>query len=451
MAASRAVSIAATIANRSGSSAHVSVIGVATVPIGYRSSARTSQSVPLRRPTLRAPKVHPGTGLPLNKAKGQHIMHNVGVLQKMLEVSDLRSYDSVYEVGCGTGELTIRLLPLVRKVNTIDVEQRMVQETEHRAEAFGYANLETAVGDALKVPLPPRFDVCVSNLPYQISSPMIFRLLRRLSDGPPWRAAVLMLQREYAERLLADPGEKNFSRLALSVRLFARVKRCFDVAPGSFVPQPQVHSTVVRLEPRLPAPKVDFLEWDALIRLIFSRRRKTLRSQFKRISVISMLEHNYKIRCSLMGEKPATCPFPDLVFSVLEQQGMMRERAFLMDINDLHSLLLAFNRAGIHFVNVQGNVGSGRQRSDMSMWHEDDVEEEEAATSNAEFAAALDELGPLAMLHGQAGGKTSTSSFSPRAPVLPPPPPQRSPPSDQSSTERPLTSQPSPPPPLAYP
>mmetsp|Transcript_34435 Transcript_34435/g.89567 ORF Transcript_34435/g.89567 Transcript_34435/m.89567 type:complete len:407 (+) Transcript_34435:1531-2751(+) len=317
----------------------------------------SASALPLRR-SVRPPTVHPGTGMPLSKARGQHIIHNQGVLMKMLEAADLRSADAVYEVGCGTGELTMRLLPYVRRVHTVDIESRMVNETQQRAHAAGLMNLEALVGDALKLPLPRRFDVCVSNLPYQISSPFIFKLLKRLSEGPPWRAAVLMVQREFAERLLADPGEQPYSRLSLNVRLFARAFRIFDVRPGSFSPAPQVHSTVIRLEPRLPAPQVDFSEWDAMIRVIFSRRRKTLRAQFTKVSTVSMLEQNYKIWCSLAGQKPAAMPFPELLLSVLEEEGVVYERAFAMDIDDLHGLLRAFNRKGVHFNNVQDIVGS---------------------------------------------------------------------------------------------
>ncbi|CAE7468002.1 DIM1A, partial [Symbiodinium microadriaticum] len=254
-----------------------------TMASGERIAVRCSRCLPLRKPTARAPKVHPATGLPLSRARGQHILHNQGIVQKIIKAAKIQPSDAVYEVGCGTGELTVQLLPQARKVYTIDLEERMVQETRNRAASLGYPNLEVIVGDALRTPLPKRFDVCVSNLPYKISAPIIFKLLQRISQGPPWRYAILMLQREFAERLLADPGEKGFSRLALNVRLFARTVRLFDVAPGSFIPSPEIHSTVVRLEPRLPSPEVDFNEWDALIRVIFSRRRKTLRRQFRKL------------------------------------------------------------------------------------------------------------------------------------------------------------------------
>lgn len=252
----------------------------------------------------------------------------------------------------------------------------MVQETRYLAESLGYTNLETQVGDVLRAPLPKRFDLCVSNLPYKVSAPFIFRLFRRLSEAPPWRTAVLMLQKEFAERLLADPGEKNFSRLAVNARLFAKTLRICDVKPGSFIPQPQVQSTVVKLEPRLPLPAVDFDEWDALIKTIFGRRRKTMRSQFTKQPTLSMLEQNYKFRCSAMGLPPANCSFPDLVNSVLVEECALQSRAFAMDIDDIYRLLLAFNRKGIFFSSVVGQIaGEPRPMLDLSPDDSDDEDD----------------------------------------------------------------------------
>ncbi|CAE8589302.1 unnamed protein product, partial [Polarella glacialis] len=337
-------------------SSAVGLIGARTRSMGAVLRLDPASRVAILRATLLGPE-YPFEGSS-SRSKDTSCDGHGSVQGTWLEASDIRSADAVYEVGCGTGELTMRLLPHARKVYTVDVERRMVQETQNRASSAGFSNLEAVVGDALKTPMPRRFDVCVSNLPYQISSPFIFQLLRRISEGPPWRAAVIMLQREFADRLLADPGEKGFSRLALNVRLFARAVRLFDVKPGSFIPAPQVHSTVIKLEPRLPAPEVDFNEWDALIRVVFSRRRKTLRAQFRKISTLSMLEQNYKVWCTLSGQKPSTKPFPELVNSILEEEGFVRERAFAMDLEDLHSLLKAFNRRGIHFASVhQGALG----------------------------------------------------------------------------------------------
>lgn len=366
-------------------------------------------NLPLRKPTLRAPRVHPATGLQLSRAKGQHILHNQGVVRKILEAADIRSFDTVFEVGCGTGELTAGLLELAGRVHTVDIESRMVQETKERVRAAGLdARLESTVGDVLKIPFPRRFDVCVSNLPYQISSPFMFKLLRRLSEGPPWRSSVLMVQREFAERLFADPGEKAYSRLAISVRLFASVRRVFDVRPGSFIPQPQVHSTVIQLSPRLPAPSVDFEEWDGLIRLLFSRRRRTLRAHFRKTATLSMLEQNYKIRCSIVGDKPANSSFPELVDSVLREEGASAERAYLMDLDDMHSLLKAFHKKGIYFNNIHGDTRMASLGEEQS----DNEGEEDHG-----------DLGPLASLRPEREpGGLATQASTPQRGYPPPPP-----------------------------
>lgn len=406
-----------------------------------RSACRASTLVlPLRRPTHRAPRTHPTTGLPLSRAKGQHIIHNIGVVQKILEAADIRSFDSVYEVGCGTGNLTIKLLEVARCVHTVDVEPRMVSETQHRADAAGLGHqLHTQVGDALKIPMPRRFDICVSNLPYHISSRFIFQLLRQLSGGrsggagdgatvtasPAWRCAVLMLQREFAERLLADPGERGFSRLAISVRLFARAYRLFDVKPGSFIPEPQVHSTVVRLVPRVPQPVFDYDEWDALVRIIFSRRRRTIRAQFKRISVLIMLEFNYHMRCSMMGLAPKPCPFPELVQGVVEQQGIGAQRGFCLDIDAIYRLLLAFHRQGIYFASVH-------DAAPAALLSDDEEEAEESGDQRASAGLRKDgtrrtKSRKSAVMNGR---------FSPRPPLIGPfgraPPPPRSAPGGSS-------------------
>lgn len=280
------------------------------------------------------------------------MLHNKGVLRKLVEQAGVRSTDNVYEVGCGTGELTMQLLGLAKKVYTIDVEPRMVQETQLRASSAGFSNLEASVGNALTAPMPERFDLCVANLPFQISSPFIFQLLRRLTNGLPWRSAVLVLAQPYAERLLADPGQQVFTRLAVNVRLFVRTVRLFDAHANSFIPAPEVSSTVVRLEPRLPLPRVDFNEWDAMIRCLFFLRKKTLRATFKRITTLSRLEQNYKFWCTSAGKAPDRRPFPQLISDILDEEGVTHQRSYDMDIDDLYRLLLAFNRQGVHFASV---------------------------------------------------------------------------------------------------
>lgn len=146
------------------------------------------------------------------------------------------------------------------------------------------------IGDFVKAELP-YFDVCISNTPYQISSPLIFRLL---SHRPLFRTAILMFQREFALRLVARPSTELWSRLSANVQLYAKVDLVMHVGKNNFRPPPKVESSVIRLVPRDPPPPVEFNEFDGLGRIIFTRRNKTTHGNFMAKGVMEMLESNWK-------------------------------------------------------------------------------------------------------------------------------------------------------------
>ena len=146
-------------------------------------------------------------------------------------------------------------------------------------------------GDAIKVQFP-FFDLCIANTPYQISSPLVFKLLQH---RPIFKCAVLMFQREFAMRLVAKPGSTLYCRLSVNVQLLARVDHLIKVSKNSFKPPPKVESSVVRIEPKFPPPNINFTEWDGLVRLCFMRKNKTLSAIFRIKHVINMLHENFKI------------------------------------------------------------------------------------------------------------------------------------------------------------
>ena len=127
--------------------------------------------------------------------------------------------------------------------------------------------LDIIIGDFVKADLP-YFDVCISNTPYQISSPLVFRLL---SHRPLFRVAILMFQREFALRLTAQPGSALWSRLSANVQLYAKVDHVMNVGKNNFRPPPDVESSVVRIVPLDPPPPVRFEEVDGLTRILFTR------------------------------------------------------------------------------------------------------------------------------------------------------------------------------------
>lgn len=209
------------------------------------------------------------------------------------------------------------------------------------------ANLQVIQGDVLKVELP-YFDVCVANLPYQISSPFLFKML---SHRPVFRCAVIMFQLEFAQRLTAKPGDEMYCRLSVNTQLLAKVENVLKVGKANFRPPPKVDSLVVRIEIRNPPPPVNFTEWDGLVRLLFNRKHKTIRALLSTKSTILMIEENYKTQLSLQN-LPLPDPLPDmkqLVEKVLVDENCAEKRSANMDINEILSLLAAFNVQGIHF------------------------------------------------------------------------------------------------------
>ena len=227
----------------------------------------------------------------MQKSKGQHLLKNPMILSEIINKSGIKSTDTVLEIGPGTGNLTMLLLDAAKKVIAIELDPRMVAQLIKRVGVSPYQNkLQLIQGDVLKQKLP-FFDLCVANIPYQISSPIVFKLL---SHRPLFRAAVLLIQREFAMRLIAKPGTEFYCRLSVNVQLLSKVDHIMKVSKKNFVPPPKVESSVVRIEPIHPLPKINFLEWDGMLRICFSRKNKTLGALFKQKKIFEMIYQNYK-------------------------------------------------------------------------------------------------------------------------------------------------------------
>ncbi|GAX25785.1 18S rRNA (adenine1779-N6/adenine1780-N6)-dimethyltransferase [Fistulifera solaris] len=194
----------------------------------------------------------------------------------------------------------------------------------------------------------PFFDLMVANLPYQISSQVVFKLL---SHRPMFRCAVLMFQEEFALRLTARPGEALYCRLSVNTQLLAKVDQLLKVGKQNFRPPPKVESRVVRIELKNPPPPVNFTEWDGMIRLLFNRKNKTLRSVLMTKAVIKLLEENRQTVKALA--KPDAMiddrPIGDILEEILARESWKDHRASKMDLDQFLQLLAEFNEAGIHF------------------------------------------------------------------------------------------------------
>jgi 16S rRNA (adenine1518-N6/adenine1519-N6)-dimethyltransferase len=211
------------------------------------------------------------------KRFGQNFLRAPHVVEQILAAADLASGDRVMEIGPGLGALTDRLLASGAQVLACEVDRDLAAALERR----GAAQLVVHLGDVLKADWPellkaPPYKL-VANLPYNISSQVLFKILdHRCLFG----RLVLMFQKEVGDRLLAAPATRDYGILSVLVQNWFTVSRVARVAPGCFHPPPKVESVVLRFEPRPQplAPVADEAAFRRLVKAVFAQRRKTLRN-----------------------------------------------------------------------------------------------------------------------------------------------------------------------------
>lgn len=284
---------------------------------------------------------------------GQHILKNPAICDNMITKSGLKSTDVALEIGPGTGNLTVKIIEACKRMTAFEIDHRMKNELQKRVDDLGYRHkIEIKLGDVLKANQLPYFDVCIANLPYNISSEIVFKLLQH---RPAFRCAVLMFQKEFADRLIAKPGDKHYCRLSVNTQILAKCDMIMKVGKNNFRPPPKVESAVVRIEPIHPPPPINFIEWDGLVRICFNRKNKTIGACFKTKPVIDMLEKNYKVYCSKMnigsqiGGVGQAAGMKEKIGEILSESGFGEKRSRTMGIDDFLKLLLAFNKSGLHF------------------------------------------------------------------------------------------------------
>jgi 16S rRNA (adenine1518-N6/adenine1519-N6)-dimethyltransferase len=191
----------------------------------------------------------------------------------------------VLEVGGGAGALTDRLLPVADRVTVVERDPALSAFLDEEfADAVEAGRLTVVEGDALEVDLPA-FTASVSNLPYGVSSEIAFRLL------PERRPLVLMFQKAFAERMAAEPGTDEYGRLSVTAGHYADVEVVEPVPKEAFSPPPAVESAVVLTTPREPDYAVsDDEAFMALVRAVFTQRRKTMRNAVRNTTHISGIE-----------------------------------------------------------------------------------------------------------------------------------------------------------------
>ena len=257
----------------------------------------------------------------------------------------------------------MKILEKAKKVIAVELDPRMAAEVTKRVQGKPeQKRLDVMLGDVIKTELP-YFDVCISNTPYQISSPLTFKLL---ATSPAPRVCILMFQREFAMRLFAKPGDKLYSRLSVNAQMWAKIDHIMKVGKNNFKPPPAVESSVVRLVPKNPRPQISYDEWDGLLRIAFVRKNKTLRASFLgTTSIMDLLESNYRTWCAQNDIPVEDGPSEDAasVYMELETEqddGLEEEWDGIMDVDDEDDLPMFFEEK--HAENTKKNHGTKRKR-----------------------------------------------------------------------------------------
>ncbi|PAV08295.1 16S rRNA methyltransferase [Methanosphaera cuniculi] len=205
----------------------------------------------------------------LDKNKSQNYLVDNNKLENILKNADIQPDETILEIGAGIGTLTIPMAKKAKKVIAIEKDPLIADVLKQRLIREKIDNVELIKGDALKIDYPP-FDKVVSNLPYQISSPVTFKLLEY-----PFKKAVLMYQLEFAKRMQAKPDTHEYSRLTVGLYFRCNAEIIDTLPPQSFIPQPKVNSAVIKLTPKenIDLPPL----FDNVIRALFQHRNKKAR------------------------------------------------------------------------------------------------------------------------------------------------------------------------------
>lgn len=390
--------------------------------------------------------VKSSNGTILSKARGQHLLQNESIIDNIISTAELRKTDNVFEVGPGSGALTLRILAKdVKHLTAVDVDEDMLRQVRFNAETHGYTvgsqdlsesnyssdvfpddstsvsnstsrnvddqsseanNLTLIQSCALKASCFPKdFDVLVSNLPYGISSKFVVLLMKDLikrherslqsietrrgrknannintknatsESSPLWRSATLMFQKEFAERLLAAPGEPSFSRLSVTTRFLVSVERAMDVKAGSFMPRPHVNSSVVKIVPRrdrmiMIESGIDkddreenrqyiakhynqffFAEFSAFLKILFTRRRRNVGASLTQKHIVKEISDRYKENAVALGKKPKIIDWNAKIINCVGPLKLYA--AYVLDVDPLVQLLGRFHDEGIYFTKVK--------------------------------------------------------------------------------------------------
>lgn len=218
------------------------------------------------------------------KSLGQNFLQDANIISKIVASLNVNDNDIVVEIGPGRGALTELILPLTSTLHLIEFDYDLVRFWEQRNETLPQLHVHSA--DVLKFDFDTIIKASdkplkvIGNLPYNISSPVLFHLMKYANHI---HSQVVMLQKEVVERMASHPGSKQYGRLSVMLQQRYSIENLFTVPPGAFYPPPKVDSAIARLTPltEIAHPVDNQDDFAMIVKQAFSQRRKTLRNTLK--------------------------------------------------------------------------------------------------------------------------------------------------------------------------
>lgn len=237
------------------------------------------------------------------KRFGQHFLRDQAIIQRIVAALAPRPRDHLIEIGPGQGAITLPVLKLTKYLEAVELDRDLIPQIQERCSHVGEVQIYSADVldfDFASIKKDDRLLRIFGNLPYNISTPLIFHLINFssiISD------MLFMVQKEVAERMAAETDTEHFGRLSVMVQYHWQVELLFNVPAGAFHPPPQVESSIVRLTPyrELPAQAKNYSVFENIVKHAFGQRRKTLRNSLKNI-VSDEIWENIPIRSDLRAE-----------------------------------------------------------------------------------------------------------------------------------------------------
>jgi 16S rRNA (adenine1518-N6/adenine1519-N6)-dimethyltransferase len=251
------------------------------------------------------------------KRFGQHFLHDRNIIDRILAAIDPRQDDNLLEIGPGRGALTLPLLKYCKQLTVVELDRDLIPDLQQSAVQGG--NLNVINADILKFELgslPHSSDLrIVGNLPYNISTPLMFHLMDSIAKIQDMH---FMVQKEVAQRIVAEVGTRSYGRLSVMIQYFCNCQYLFDVEPASFTPPPKVDSAIIRLTPHdAPVASIEDLTlFSEIVRTAFNQRRKTISNALKSMLLPETLD-DCNIDRRLRAENLTLQDFACLANSVL--------------------------------------------------------------------------------------------------------------------------------------